>query len=192
MTVALVSALAQVQQTPQIVTDMTPGAIKEAIKAGQANPRISFGAIAATSLGMTSVVCPGTFSTPFLRVAVAAARAKTEFRKFSETDVTPEMAAPEVQIYAEPLTVGASTYNVTAIVITPRKGTRDEKEAQAIHPTKFEDVPVSIQNLYGMKTEGTGRFATFPLSVLTKDNEVHIVREGGRDCHAPFQLKNVR
>jgi hypothetical protein len=95
--------------------------------------------------------------------------------------------------------------NVTAVVITPRKGNEEQKAAKAIQATRFEEIPMVFQNLFGAKAEGVGRMAVFPLSALTEDNEVHVVYDkeariganaaGGRhcdDCRAGFDLKGVR
>jgi hypothetical protein len=75
-----------------------------------------------------------------MRVAAAARQAKKKYKKFNAADVTPEMIAPEVHVYAWALGLsegGPSAANVAAVVITPKKGSAEDKAAKAIHPTKL-------------------------------------------------------
>jgi hypothetical protein len=118
------------------------------------------------------------------------------------------MIAPELHVYAWAQGLsesGPSAANVTALVITPKKGSDDERAARAIHTMTFEEIPATFQNLFGAKADGVGRMGIFPLSALSEDNEVHVVYDkkakmgnnaaGGRhcdDCHAGFNLKGVR
>jgi hypothetical protein len=95
--------------------------------------------------------------------------------------------------------------NVTAIVITPRKGKDEEKMAAAIHPSRFEEMTTLWQNLFGAEFRTLGMVAAFPLSALSEDNEVHVIYDkpatmgtnalGGthcEDCSAGFSMKKVR
>jgi hypothetical protein len=165
-----------------------------------------------------------TFSTPSMRVAMAARQAKKAYRKFTAEDVTPEMIAPELHVYAWSQVNGANqpsrdpvggnaiydsappgAANVTAIVITPKKGKQEEKMAAAIHPTRFEKMPILWQNLFGAEIRAFGMVGVFPLSALSDQNEVHVIYDkaatmgtnamGGRhcdDCSAGFPMKKVR
>lgn len=209
-------------QAQRVVSEMTPAIIVEAIKVGERGD-VPSGALTQSSGFSWGSVHVATFSTPFMRVAAAARQAKKEYRKFSAEDVTPEMTAPELHIYAwpqafgkPPSNVGTGTVydrnsgtpwaaNVSAVVITPRKGKDEDKQAKAIQPTRIEDIPIAFQNLFGAKSDGVGRMAVFPLSVLSEENEVHVVYDrevtigtnaaGGRhcqDCRAAFKLKGVR
>jgi hypothetical protein len=148
------------------------------------------------------------FSTPFLRIAAAARAAQVSYQPFDASHITDEMRAPELHIYAWPQMDGAEAVGVRAVVITPRKGNKEEKMAKAIQPTRFEDMPMTFKNLFGAKFEGTGRMAVFPLSALSEENEVHVVYERSvkldvdgspmvklscEDCDVKFSLgKNIR
>lgn len=155
---------------------------------------------------------------------MAARQAKKAYRKFTPADVTPEMIAPELHVYAwsqfnganqptrDPIggaaihdRAPAGAANVTAIVITPKKGKQEHKMAAAIHPTRFEPIPTLWQNLFGAEIQAFGMVAAFPLSALSEENEVHVIYDrpatmgmnaiGGRhcdDCSAEFKLKKVR
>ena len=223
ITAAIACAIGIVSVHAQrIVTEMTPQIIAEAIKAG-AGGNVASGELSQSSGFSWGSIRIGAFSTPFMRVAAAARQAKKEYRKFTIEDVTPEMTAPELHVYAWSQAVGKApskigsarvfdrnaespwAANVSAVIITPRKGNKEEKQTNVIQPTRFEDIPIAFQNLFGLKTEGVGRMAVFPLTVLSEANEVHVVYDrevtigtngaGGRhcdDCQASFSLKGVR
>jgi hypothetical protein len=207
----------------RVVNEMTPQLVAEAIKAGEKGD-IADGVITKSSGWSWGSIHIATFSTPYMRVAMAARHAKKAYRKFTPADVTPEMIAPELHVYAWPQVNGADKptrdplggnaiydsapvggVNVTAIVITPRKGKQEEKMAAAIHPVRFEQMTALWQNLFGAEIRTFGMVATFPLAVLSEENEVHIIYNrpttmgtnalGGMhcdDCAAGFSLKKVR
>jgi hypothetical protein len=223
LTVALLLASGLIVFAQRVVAEMTPQAIAEAIKAGEKGD-VSDGVITKSSGWSWGSIHIATFSTPYMRVAMAAKQAKKAYKKFTPADVTPEMIAPELHVYAwsqlnganqpshapiggAPIgdSAAAGAVNVTTIVITPRKGKQEEKMAAAIHPTRFERMPVVWQNLFGAQIDAVGMVATFPLSALSEDNEVHVIYDkpatmgtnalGGRhcdDCSAGFSLRNVR
>ena len=77
--------------------------------------------------------------------------------------------------------------------------------AAAIHPARFEEMTSLWQNLFGAEIRTLGMVATFPLSALSENNEVHVIYDkpatmgtnaaGGMhcdDCNAGFNLKNVK
>ena len=77
--------------------------------------------------------------------------------------------------------------------------------AAAIQPVRFEEMTSVWQNLFGAEIRTLGMIATFPLSGLSEDREVHVIYDrpatmgtnaaGGRhceDCSAGFDLKKVR
>jgi hypothetical protein len=149
------------------------------------------------------------FSTPYLRVALAARQAKITYRApFTAADVTPDMVAPELYVYASSQTNGPTVINVVTVVITPHGGSPSEKQAKAIHPVRFEVMPMTFQNLFGFKAEGTGWIAVFPLSALSEDNDLHVVYDrecnanhwavhmagvmSCTDCDVQFKLKGIR
>jgi hypothetical protein len=207
----------------QVVTEMTPQLIAEAIKAGEKGD-ISDGVIKKSSGWSWGSIHIATFSTPYMRVATAARQAKKAYKKLTPADVTPEMIAPELHVYAWPQVNGPNqphrdpvggnaiydsappgAVNVTTIVVTPRKGSQEKKMEAAIHPTQFKEMPTTWQNLFGAEIGTLGMFATFPLSVLSEQNEVHVIYDrpatmgtnaiGGthcEDCSASFELKKVK
>jgi hypothetical protein len=188
----------------RIVADMSPKMIAEAIQAGERG-NVPSGVMSEKSGWSWGSLHIATFSTPFMRVAAAARQAKKEYRKFSSQDVTPEMVAPELHIYAWANAEGVSAANVSAVVITSKQGNQAQKMEKAIHPTRFEPIPQQFQNLFGATAQGTGRIAVFPLDALSEANEVHVVYDrsatiganaaGGvkcDDCKAGFSLKGVR
>jgi hypothetical protein len=195
----LVTFNAEAQQ--HIVQEMTPERITEAITAGERN-KVSTGEMWESSGWAWGRAHIATFSTPFMRVAAAARQAKREYRKFNAADVTPEMIAPELHVYAWP----KAAIDVQAVVITPRKGGREEKEARSVHPERFVEIPMAFQNMFGAEFEGVGRMAVFPLSALSDDHEVHVVYSGSVvigtnqrgpsvvciDCKVGFNLSKVR
>lgn len=140
------------------------------------------------------------FSTPYLRVALAAHSAKRKYLPFSEADVTPEMIAPELHVYAfpRPREGSAAVINVEAVVITPK---RAKDRQQAIHPLRSDNLPLEFRNLLGYSGEGQGLLAVFPLALLTEEHEIHVVydqrittsrQDSGTDVAFPIRLKNVK
>jgi hypothetical protein len=191
----------------RVVSEMTPQVIEEAIKAG-AHGSVSDGKLTRSSGFSWGSAHIATFSTPYMRVASAAQYAKKTYQKFTAADVTPDMIQPELHVYAwsqGARTGGPSATSVQAIVITPRKGSNDQKADHAIQSTRFEDLPAVLQNIFGAQAAGSGRMAVFPLSALSEDNEIHVVYDksarigmnavggsGCADCSIAFNLKNVR
>ena len=103
----------------QIVREMTPERIREAIALGtkarevapykiQEKARFSWPPLIAV------------YTTPFMRVALAANAAKKRYKPFTAADVTPEMLAPEIHVYAasQPLE-GTAIASVETIVVLP-------------------------------------------------------------------------
>ena len=102
----MLSVLAAVLSVPlivpaqQIVTDMTPGQIAEAIKAGEKGD-VADGVMMKSSGFSWGSIHVATFSTPFMRVAMGPKQAKKAYREFAAADVTPKMLAPELQEWHE-------------------------------------------------------------------------------------------
>ena len=197
--VGLVALLAA-PASAQIVTEMTPEKIREAIAFGTAQKEAPYYEIRKPGF-VGSVYKPrlGSFTTPFLRVALAAYEAKKLYKTFTETDVSREMVAPEVHVYGMSQADGARIANVQAIVITP-KGRRDP--ASSIRPASTAEVPVQYRNLMGMTAQGKSLMAVFPLSDFREGNEVHIIFDSGvhdgavakfcEDCFVELKLEKIR
>jgi hypothetical protein len=91
----------------QIITQMTPDLIADAIKAGEKGD-VADGMMMKSSGWSWGSIHIATFSTPYMRVAIAARQAKKAYRKFTPADVTTEMIAPELHVYAWPQVNGAN------------------------------------------------------------------------------------
>ena len=142
------------------------------------------------------------YTTPFLRVALAANDAKKHYKTFTEADVTPEMIAPEIIVFSPShASDGADIANVDTIVLLPRN-TKDP--GQAIHPTEMKDASQEYKNLLGFTGEGRGMVAIFPVNVWTEGVEMHVVFDraipsamganavgGCTDCKCRIYLKNI-
>jgi hypothetical protein len=186
----------------QVIRDMTPERIREAIVLGtktkdlrpyriQEKARWSWPPLIAV------------YTTPFLRVALAANAAKKQYRAFTEANVTPEMIAPEIQIYAASQSLGGTAIaNVQTIVVLLHNS---KDSSRAVHPTRMNEASEEYKNLFGFSGEGRGILAVFPLDVWTQDNEVHVVFDTGipssngagslggcTDCKVRIYLEKVR
>ena len=184
----------------QIVTEMTPERIEEALK--QEKGETCFPLKTDTPMGMQSTYV-GCFTTPFSRVAQAAQAARKKYKNFTAADVTPDMIAPHLEVLApshDPVGQGPGRTNVEAVVITPRKS---KDRGAAIQPIISEEMTAEYKNLMGATFEGRGMRAVFPLSALSEANEVHVVYDeetcivGGwgkffEDCPAKLKLDRVR
>lgn len=184
----------------QVVTNMTPDTIKQAISYGTREKSVELNEIKTRSgfAWDADKVRWGFYSTPFLRVAMAANRAKRQYKAFTEQDVTPEMIAPELHVYATAASLGGvKVANVEAVVIT-KAGEKDR--SKVIRPTNLTELPEEFQNIFGAKVVGKSVVAAFPLDVLSEQNEIHIVFDqriasgatGCDDCSMRFKLSGVR
>lgn len=186
----------------QIVRDMSPDLIREAITFGtkakdlgpyriQEKARWSWPPLIAY------------YTTPFLRVALAANTAKKHYKPFTEADVTPEMLAAEIQVYAASQPVkGAEIANVETIVLMP---TKSKDTSQAIQPARMSDASEEYKNLFGFSGEGKGKLAVFPIAVWEEGTEIHVVFDRGipssqgpgkmggcTDCKSRIYLDKIR
>ncbi|MGB8789442.1 MAG: hypothetical protein WA755_13565 [Candidatus Acidiferrales bacterium] len=190
------------QAQAQIVHDMTPERIREAIVLGTSTKRLELYRIQEKARFSWPPLIAG-YSTPFLRVALAANAAKLRYQQFTEADVTPEMTAPDVFVYAPAHPVaGAVIANVVTIILLPHNG---KDTSQAVHPTRTFDMPEEYKNLLGFSAQGRGLVAVFPFDVWTESDDVHVVFDTGipssqgvgyvggcTDCKVRINLKDVR
>ena len=186
----------------QVVRDITSDRIRDAIAIGtktkdlrpyriQEKARLSWPPLIAV------------YTTPFLRVALAANAAKKQYRAFTEANVTAEMIAPEIQIYAASQSLGGTAVaNVLTIVVLPHNS---KDSSRAVHPSRMNEASEEYKNLFGFTGEGKGMLAVFPLDVWTENNEVHVVFDTGipsangygslggcTDCKSRIYLEKVR
>src|SRR6266852_2889069 len=89
----------------QVVHDMTPDRIREAIELGTKSKELSPYRIQEKARWSWPPLI-AVYTTPFLRVALAANAAKRQYHAFTEADVTPEMTAPEIHVYATSKSLG--------------------------------------------------------------------------------------
>jgi hypothetical protein len=198
---ALIVALGlAVTARAQILTEMTPERIAEAIAFGTAQKERPVYEIRQRGL-MGSMYKPtlGYFSTPFLRVAQGAYSAKKNYQPFTAADVTPDMVAPEVRVYGMAQARGALVSNVQTVVLTP-KGARGPEAA--IRPASITEIPVEFKNAMGMQAQGKSLMAAFPIDAFRDGYEVHLVYDAGvhnggeykfcEDCAVELKLDKVR
>jgi len=203
------AVLVPVSSWAQVVSGMTPERIAEAIKAGEAakdRDKPGYYRIQLRS-GWGNGPLIGFFSTPFSRVMAAANAAKRKYKSLSPAEVTGEMIAPEIVVYApsaveETGTGLAAKQKIVSVeaVVVPPMGSKDR--SKAIHPIRTSEMTEEYQNLFGAKSSGKGMIAVFPLSVLTEENEIHIVFDALRtgqgilhmctDCAVQFKLDKIR
>ncbi len=197
-TACLVAATAR----GQIIGEMTPERVREAISAGMKAKEVTAYKVQEKARWSWPPLI-AVYTTPFMRVMLAAHAATKRYRPFSEADVTPEMLAPEIHVYAASQSLeGAAIANVEAVVVLPR----DSKDSsQAVHPLRMNEASEQYKNLFGFVGEGRGMIAVFPLDVWRDDNEVHVVfdkeipsshgpgaRGGCKDCKSRIYLEKIR
>jgi hypothetical protein len=197
----VISAIAGIAQA-QIVRDMTPERIREAIGFGTKSRDLGWYRIQEKAR-FTWPPLIAVYTTPFLRVALAANAAKKQYKTFAEADVTPDMIKPEIVVFAESHAVqGADIANVETIVVLPHKS---KDASQAIHPTEMKDASQEYKNLLGFTGEGKGMVAFFPIDAWSEDNDVRVVFDktipgsggpnalgGCMDCKSRIYLEKVR
>jgi hypothetical protein len=167
----------------QIVREMTPERVREAITFGTKTKELSPYRIQEKARFSWPPLL-AVYTTPFLRVALAANAAKKQYRTFTEADVTPDMLAPEIQVFATSKSIGGTGIaNVVTVVLLPHNA---KNPPQAIQPTRTITAPEAYKNLFGFTGEGQGLIAVFPLDVWTEDKDVHIVFDAGIPNSNPF------
>jgi len=178
----LLILLAFLAATPAVVADMTQENIREAIAYGAKQKRLGLYELGGSF--KTGPIFAG-FTTPFLRIALASSEAAGAYKTFSEADVTPEMIAPELWIYAPAIASGRYVINVKAIVVFgPDKA--------LIQPLRTKESIEEFGNAYGARFSGKGLEAWFPLSVITRDHEVRVILDSGSEKKARFPVDKVR
>lgn len=204
MRFALVAALLLAPAAgAQIVTDMTPELIAQAIKDEKNKgcyPLATTGTFGTEKFGR------GCFTTPYSRVALAAREARERYQAFSADQVTPEMIAPELEVIAIPQKtfvfgrgMEGPPASVKAVVVIP---TKSKDRSQAILPLRQEPTLERYSNMLGATWEAAGMVATFPLSALSEKHEIRFVYEApacqdwkGKvtpECATGMKLKDVR
>jgi hypothetical protein len=203
VTIAFISFwLVATQGSGQIVRDMPAERIEEAIALGTRSKQLSAYKIQEKARWSWPPVI-GSYTTPFMRVALAAHTAKKRYKPFTAADVTQEMTAPEIHVYAPSQSLeGAAIANVETVVVMPLNSTDPNR---AMHPVRIVEATEQYKNLFGFTGEGRGILAVFPLDVWQEGNEIHVVfdkeipsshgraaRGGCTDCKSRIYLEKVR
>ncbi len=125
------------------------------------------------------------FTTPFLRVAIAASEAKEKLMVFSPSDVTEEMLAPVLIVTVYPFMYDFSIhYSAKHVLIKKQKS---NEPADAKQPTTIKPFDVTENTAGGGIVTEHGLVATFPLDVLRVGNEFAILYDYG-DRLATFKI----
>jgi len=186
----------------QIVSDMTPVTIREAIAMGTKAKDLGWYRIQEKAR-FTWPPLIALYTTPFLRVALAANNAKKHYKVFTEADVTHEMLAPEIQVLVPSQWAdGGAIANVETIVLLPHNS---KDASQAIHPAQTKDPPEEYKDIPGFPGGGKSLIAIFPIAVWKEGNDVRVVFDraipgamgpkalgGCTDCKARLYLDKVR
>lgn len=181
----------------QVVTEMTPELVQEAIATG--GPGL-YRLQERTIWGDGPVL--GYFTTPYSRVALAAAVARRHDKPFTSADVTPQMLLPELHVYAASQAVYGNKNriaNVKTVVVMPYQS---KDRSAALRPARTEPGTDDIWSLMGAPANGRNMMVVFPLSVLNDANEIRVVFDrhapgsssikGCTECSARFALEKVR
>lgn len=166
-----------------LVLALTPAQIQEAIALGQRAKDVK-----PYSIGGGMGPTWGSFTTPYLRIAMASSDAKRTYRPFAETDVTPDMVAEELRVYVWAFGAlgGRGVISPQAVVIVSPGG-------EVIHPLRTEATDTEFQNAYGASATGTSLTAIFPLRAMVSGSEVRMVFDGGaKEQRWRFKLDKIR
>ena len=192
---AMIGALCLVSaaSAAQVITEMTPERVAEAIAAGTQAKTLEYPRLKGGPAECVLV-------TPFSRVAQAAFEAKRAYKTFSLSDATPDMLAPTVDVVCPSrcVTPGCTRSfgigTVQAVVITDKGGTSPQQ------PIASKPMPETYQNAFGAKDQASGILATFPISALQPGRELHVVFDRKisgimsrcDDCKIELNLDKVR
>jgi hypothetical protein len=188
--VALLLVLLAVPARAEIVRNMTPERVREALAWGAAQKEIPAYPLKSGIYGRAqrwAVV-----STPFSRVAEVGHKAKREYATVDETVISADLLEPYVDILVGPRVIQpytnrpARVIGVSKVVITGRNGT------SPLQPLEQAPLVQSYGNLFGAEWIANAVSARFPLDVVRADTEVHVVYEDGDDVTFRFDLSRVR
>lgn len=100
LSAVMLTALVAGPVSAQAISDLTPDQLRKAISFGSSQKKAPYYEIRKGGF-FGSVYKPtlGGYTTPYLRVAQAAFRAKKQYKSFTEADVTEDMLVPELRVY---------------------------------------------------------------------------------------------
>jgi hypothetical protein len=161
----------------QVVQDMTPERIREALEWGVSASE--------TELSQYDLRTDKTwlvnFDTPFLRVAQFSRAMKIQNSPATEGDVSPKLAAPEVHLYAHARqTAGGGPLPNIEYVMVVRP--RPDGAAENLLPTSLQSFVRRVprdEDVGGPTRIARSVKASFPMRALAAGNEVRLTFEGG-------------
>jgi hypothetical protein len=165
----------------QVITEMTPERIAEAITEGQKKNAKPYEAGDCF------------FTTPYLRVVLASSAAAAAYRPFTATDVTPDMTAAELEVYV-PVDRGSprrgyGLFSPTSAVVMPKDS---ENVAAAIQPLRASSVAQRYQNDFGATANAQAILVRFPLTALADRREIRVRYTDGGERRHGLKFKGVR
>jgi hypothetical protein len=189
----LMLLLAAAPLRAQVVTEMTPERIAEAIAFGSQAKKLEYPRVRGGRAECALV-------TPFMRVARAAFDAKRTYKTFALADATPDMLAPNVdvvcpsQCVVEACSRSFGVATVQAVVITGKGSVSPQQ------PISSKPMPEVYQSAFGATDQASGLLATFPAAALQSGRELHVVFDKKvsakfskcDDCKIELKLEGVR
>jgi hypothetical protein len=202
---ALFALSPRAAEAQQLVVEMTPGRIEEAIQLGaneKAARKFLEAYVVQNRAGWGNGPLIGSVSTPFARVVLAALAARKADRPFGAADVTSELIAPELHVIAtSQKAFGDDTElaNVQTLTIIPRDSTNP---GDAIRPVRTTELTKDYRDLYGVVPDRPGIVAVFPLSVARDNNDIQVTFDRTatgssastrcKACVVPFPVNRIR
>jgi hypothetical protein len=147
-----------------VVMEMTPEAVSDAISAGLERPPKPY--------PLNSPKVWMLLETPFLRVAMAAAKAQSQNMAIDGSLITPDMTAPVLKVLAGPELLGVEPIGIKSILAQAD----DSTPVAPTSVTKTMDIARSARK---KKIELKGVNAVFPISVLKPGVRFRLVMEKG-------------
>jgi hypothetical protein len=178
----------------QVVTEMTPERVVEAIAFGSQAKTLEYTRLKGNGPSECVLV------TPFMRVARASFDAKRAYKTFAPADVPPEMLTATVDVVCpskcvvEACSRSFGVANVQAVVITAPGGGSPQQ------PISSQPMPEVYSNAFRVTDQASGLLATFPAAALQSGRELHVVYDKKvsakfskcDDCKIDLKLDGVR
>lgn len=188
---ATVLAAALAAAPAEVVTEMTPALVEQAIKEGQVKARSGLlaGLFGKVSLpgqyGQGGRKRPCFLMTPYSRVVFASHLAYSENRALTPDRLRPDLVAPELWVVCSPIThrtEEASDVRTISLVAGDR----------AVPALRVETSRELYRDAFGFTYPALGMTAVFPLSALQPGAEVNVLYSGYKDARIRLDLTGVR
>ena len=164
----LMLSLTAANSTAQVVTEMTPSRIDQAIAQGVENKPAPY-ALRSRSSWIE-------FDTPFLRVSERASSAPVADRSIA----TPDLLAPELRVTAGPEPLGENIPAVKQLLIVKPDGAK-------VAPVSHESYVDYAQTARRKKIALRGMKAVFPISALQPGASFRLVMSDGSETSLPLE-----